>query len=906
MKIKNLILFLALPLVLASCGGNPTTSVDPTTSEEPSTSEVITSEVTSSEEYTTEEGTSEESTGPVAPDKGVVIHYKRNDGKYENWNLWLWEVGYDGARYDFNGTDDWGVTFTSDLTIWKDPIENGFGFIVRRSVEGNDWDSKDPDGDRFIDFNVYDKDAEGYYHVYLLTGDSNIYIDEELHQKGLINKAEFINNANADILMQLSAAGTIEIDSYVLKAGDEIIDSYSYTDAGKVSKTISFKSKTKAVDFEKTYVLQVKFVNGDIREQIVSKAKLYATDKFNALYQYDGELGAIYSEQSTTFKVWSPFSSSIVLKIYNTGTPESLGGSDEPVFTVDMTKGEKGVFEATVDGDLDGKYYTYLVTNAQYPKGMEVVDPYARSAGINGARGMVVNPEKTNIEGWDNVDYLNYDRKELVVYETHVADVSSSETWGGTPANAKLFKGMYESGTTYTEGDVTVKTGFDHIVELGVNAVQILPFFDQANDEVNPSFNWGYNPLNYNVVEGVYSSDPYDGYVRMRELKELVKAFNEKGIEIIMDVVYNHVAGAIGNNLDVLVPGYYYRYNTKGGLSNGSGCGNETASENAMFRKFMVDSICYWLKEFKLGGFRFDLMGLHDIATMNLIVEKAKEINPNVCIYGEPWTGGDTPLASKDQAKQANASKFEGFGQFNDQMRNALHGGVFTDTDTGWANTQGKASATQTASIISGIKGAVYNSAIDPDKTTNYITCHDNLTLFDRMVATGLYDIEDDYDTIVSMCTIAHVPVFLSEGTSFMLAGEEFARTKGGDHNSYTSSYEVNELDYSLKVKNIEMFNVFQKLIKMKINEEAFHLDAAGIENGVKPAAFNTDATLLAYAVKASTGSQFMICVTNNNASHVKANLDGYEFYYSNLQSLYSGDMAAYQMQPCEVVIGIK
>ena len=454
----------------------------------------------------------------------------------------------------------------------------------------------------------------------------------------------------------------------VKKNGSEIAPKSTSGD-----KLVTIKLNENA-DVADIFAVEIYFA-GDLKcEKPVSIRKLYNA-AFDTKYNYDGELGAIYTATSTTFKVWSPVSKSIELRVYDSGTPTSVSTSlgNDTCTKYNMVKGEKGVFSVTVDGDLEGKYYTYFVTNSSYPNGQEVVDPYAKSAGVNGLRGMIVDFSKTNPEGWDQVNYLTYDRKELAVYETHIAELTCSDTWGGTAANAKLFKGFYETGTKYTNNGVTVKTGFDHIKELGVNAVQIIPFFDQANDEVNMTFNWGYNPLNYNVVEGGYSSNPYDGYVRIRELKELIQAYNQAGITIIMDVVYNHVNGLSGCQFDVLMPYYYFRYNKDGQASNGSGCGNETASDKYMFRKFMIDSTKFWTSEYKLGGYRFDLMGIHDIETMNQLVAANKTINPNIVIYGEPWAGGTIAMPSGfTPASQANAGQYVGYGQFNDVLRDAM------------------------------------------------------------------------------------------------------------------------------------------------------------------------------------------------------------------------------------------
>ncbi len=635
-------------------------------------------------------------------------------------------------------------------------------------------------------------------------------------------------------------------------------------------------------DIEKNYEVEVTFrESGTVLRTDVSLTGLYGSDSFNEKFYYDGELGALYSKKKTEFRVWSPVSEEIVLRIYETGTPASLGGSDSHE-DHEMTKVDKGVFVCALEGDYDGKYYTYFVKNSTYPQGAEVVDPYARAAGVNGLRGMVCDFSKTDPEGWNKVKYLPYDRKELTVYETHVADVTSNATWTGSEENRRKYAGMIERGTTYTEGEKTVTTGFDHIVELGVNAVQLLPIFDQANDETKYAFNWGYNPLNYNVLEGLYSSDPYDGYARIREFKELVKAFHNEGITVIMDVVYNHVNGAIGSSFDVLMPGYYYRYKNDGSLSNGSGCGNETASEHVMMRKFMIDSVCFWLDEYKLGGFRFDLMGLHDIETMNEVAAAAKKVNPYVVIYGEPWTGGATPLDADLQAVQANGKNFEGYGQFNDQMRDALiMGGLHGPSELGWI-TGTALSKPNLESIEEGIMGNTVGGAskiYDPDRTTNYVTCHDNFTLYDRIVASGT----KDEDTIRKMAVLANAVVFSSKGTGFMLGGEEFLRTKQGDSNSYMSSDEINGFDYSLKIKNYDVFENYQRLIDLKKRMSALHDDTPMVIE-------EQDGGAVLLVSFASDGKDWLIIHHNGAPASTPIDTAGYNVVFDTLNQFQGGD----------------
>ena len=810
---------------------------------------------------------------PPVSEPSVSFHYHRNDGDYTNWNLWLWEKNAEGAAYEFNGKDDWGAVATYPLSTWKDPVNNTLGFIVRKG----EWSAKDVESDRYVDFKKFEMN-DNVYNIYLRSGDPKIYADTSMTITPEIDSASFYSKKHITVYT------SVEPETVVLKEDGKEVD--IKLTCYPTRAEIYFKDSEKEIDFAKDYSVEVKFVGFDEKSTApVLKTRLY-NDENLAEYNYDGELGAIYTAEKTTFKVWSPFSSLIELRIYETGTPKSLGGSDVPYKVVDMAKGEKGVWSAEVSGDLEGKYYTYAVTNSSY-SAQEIVDPYARSCGVNGLRGMIVDFSKTNPTGWEDVNYLAYDRKELTVYETHVADVTSSKSWTGTEANRKLFKGMYEAGTTYTEGDVTVKTGFDHIKELGVNAVQIIPIFDQANDEQNMTFNWGYNPLNYNALEGGYSSNPEDGYVRIREFKELVKAYNEAGITIIMDVVYNHVNGAQGSNFDVLFPGYYFRYDGSGQLTNGSGCGNETASNHYMMRKFMVDSVKFWTEEYKLGGFRFDLMGLHDLDTMAEIVREAKTINEHVVIYGEPWTGG-TSTGDYSSAKQSNGNKWQGYGAFNDKIRDALiKGGLAADSELGWvSDKENRLSTPDVNCLLSGIRGVTEGDVTieDPDKAVTYVTCHDNYTLYDRMIATKKFT-KDDEEEIKKINVLANSVIFSSQGTAFMLAGEEFLRTKNGSKNSYNLSYQDNELDYALKIKHPDMFENYQKMIAFKQNTDGLHLDKDGIAD-FKPT-MSPEGAVINYNVKDTANSrEYLVIHANGLLNTDTFDLSGYELYWSTTEGM--------------------
>ncbi len=804
---------------------------------------------------------------PKLSEDSVQIHYQRSDNTYSGWALWLWDPdGQDDSAEDFfNYQDDYGVIAAYPLSKFGSLSGGRLGLIVK--TKGS-WTKDGTEADRFIVFSEYKKDENNVYHIYLAGGDENMYKTPDKIISDAINSADF----NSETSIRINCSNPIE--SYkAFEDGKQIAEG---SGAGRSIFSIDIPEKA---DFAKKYSVEVVFRGSNTKLSTeVSVRGLYGTDAFNDLYYYDGELGAIYTKNETTFRVWSPVSSRILVRIYENGTPVSVSkekGSDA-YEEYEMAKGEKGVFEFEKAGDMEGKYYTYVVYNAEHPDGAEIVDPYAKSAGISGLRGMIVDFAKTDPDGWNKVKYQTTDRKALTVWEMHIADITSSKTWTGTEANRTKYLGVTERGTTYTEGGKTVKTGFDHILELGVNAVQLQPIFDQANNETSYVFNWGYNPLNYNVLEGMYSSDPYDGYARIKEFKQMVADFASEGISVIMDVVYNHVNGADGSNFDVLMPGYYFRYKRDGTLSNGSGCGNETASENAMMRKFIIDSVKFWTKEYKLGGFRFDLMGLHDIPTMDQVAAEARKINPDIVIYGEPWTGGGTTLAEDLQGIQKNANSFSGYGQFNDQMRDALiKGGLNAKEATGWV-TGTVFTNPDINAITNGINGITAGAAYkieDVDKTVNYVTCHDNYTLYDRCKAAGI----TDEDTIKKMCVLANSVVFTSDGTAFMLSGEEMLRTKGGDSNSYQSPDPVNSLDYSLKIKNADVFEVYKALVAFKQSTKAIQSGKAVIAVDVLD-----DGSVLRYTLDGG----YMVIHANGKAAKTAVDASGYTVVLDTLGKL--------------------
>lgn len=834
---------------------------------------------------------------PTYDEPAIAFHYKRSDASYQDWALWIWEKGAAGVEYAFNGVDDYGGVAVYPLSTWSSAVTtNSLGFIVKTAGA---WTAKDPDGDRYVDFSLYQKDENQVYNIYLVSGDKEVYDSPNLTKTDAITSAYFTN------VNYILCNTTNAISAYSVKENGTQIAS---GDVSPAKTMVPIKISDSFVgDVTKTYTLSVTFEKSQATQSAnVVTNTLYRLGNFASTYTYDGDdLGVSVVGGKTIFKVWSPVASSMKLYLYDNGTPVAVSsskGSDvKEVFTMD--KGEKGVWSYTYDGLAYGKYYTYFTINSKYPSGKEVVDPYAKACGINGRRGMVVDFSLTDPEGWSDFQTaLPIDRKSLCVDEMHIADLTSDSTWGGTASNAKKYAGFYETGTTYSNGGTVYKTGFDHLVELGTNAVQLQPIFDQDNDETNPSFNWGYNPLNYNCLDGVYSANPYDGYVRIREFKNLVKAYHDAGINIIMDVVYNHTSGLDGSAFDVLVPGYYYRYTATGVAYSGSGCGNDTASEMPMMRKFMLDSTAFWEQEYKLGGYRFDLMGLHDLETMNQIAAACKAINPTFCIYGEPWNM-TTGLDGTAQASQNNAAKWVGYGGFNDQIRDALiAGGMKKPTDTGWiANTSTAIASEEQNKIVSGVKGITYisgQSIRDPNKTTNYVTCHDNYSLYDRLYYGNKIT---DKAVVKKMAILSETVALLSQGTSFFQGGEEFLRTKGGNSNSYNASYATNAFHYDLKAANVDVFQAFKKLIALKTKSGLFNWEQAPIASGMT-ASFNAAGNLLSYEVTSSASKKIKVVCANGLGSGATVDLSGYsQLAYDSTGKTTTS--AAFALEPFEVAV---
>ena len=557
-------------------------------------------------------------------------------------------------------------------------------------------------------------------------------------------------------------------------------------------------------------------------------------------WAYNGnDLGANYTPNSTTFKVWAPTADEVTLDLYDKGS-EAEGSKS--IKTKDMTLDEKtGVWSASISGDLSGKYYTYSVTYGDETK--VTGDVYAKGCGVNGLRSMVVNPAAVNPLNWENDNHVYVAQQtNASVWEISVADFSSSETSGVSEANRGKFLAFTESGTTIDGIQGGTPTCVDYLKKLGVKYVQIMPMYDfgsvDESKDIMKQYNWGYDPVNYNVPEGSYSTNPYDGNTRIKECKQMIQALHNAGIGVVMDVVYNHTFST-DSWFQYTVPNYYYRVNPDGSFSNGSGCSNDTASEHLMFRKYMVDSVTYWAKEYHIDGFRFDLMGLHDVTTMNAIREALDKLyedgsGQKILMYGEAWNmdtfaAPNTVMANQNNLKQLNAR----IGAFDDTLRDGIKGSTFGG-GVGFVQNGSSRSSIKTGFLGQSDSSTGWASA--PTQCVSYASCHDNLALYDKLVDSvynnGKY--RDRDENLVAMNKLSAAIVMTSQGIPFFLGGEEFARSKDGDENSYASSREENMLDWKSIEKYSDLIEYYRGLLRIRENFAALSDCTAMTANNIE------------------------------------------------------------------------
>ena len=548
----------------------------------------------------------------------------------------------------------------------------------------------------------------------------------------------------------------------------------------------------------------------------------------NALPTYDGDdLELKVDANGTHWRLWSPEAQAAQVILYNTdrNTPA--------VDTLNMRKGENGTWTMEVKVKLYGKFYTFRIKyNGKWLA--ETPGAWAKAVGTNGQRAAIIDFANTNPEGWSEdrgpkLKHIN----DAVIYEMHHRDFSVHPSSG--IVNKGKFLALTEQDTKNPQG---LSTGIDHLKELGVTHVHILPSYDYNSvDEANlpaNQYNWGYDPQNYNAPEGSYSTNPSDPEARVREMKQMVKSLHDAGIGVVMDVVYNHTGSNDDSNFSLTAPDYYYRHTPAGSYSDASGCGNETASDRKQMSDYIVNSVKYWAKEYHIDGFRFDLMAIHDTATMNRVIRELKSVNPDIFVYGEGWTAGDSPLPVGQRALKENVGAMPGIAVFSDDIRDAVKGHYSEATDRGFAT--GKPGLEETVKIgivastahpqVNYAKGAnsKFPYAKEPTQIINYVSCHDDLTLTDKL-RKSLPDATDAERQRAAK--LAQTIVFTSQGTPFMFAGEEVFRDKKGVHNSYKSPDSINAIDWELKSENNELYQYYRQLIKLRKEHPAFRMTSA-------------------------------------------------------------------------------
>jgi pullulanase len=743
--------------------------------------------------------------------KTLYIHYNRPDGDYSTWNLWFWPKDKPGGMIELSNTDKDGVYAQIDVSAFS---ETEFGFIIRKG----EWIEKEGSGDRYI--KTTKSDANGNLHAYIFSGDDEIY-DTADRQVPAEQKSIYTSLITSNKILIKSrypiTSDITKIDVKILEGSTLVKGNVSSINGKDIEYTLD-----NDLDLTKNYQVEVKnSENGSVIKDNVRYFEYFKTTEFENKHtpDMDKKLGLIQESDQYQFAVWSPTASKMELKVYQDSTSNTFT-------TYEMKKDSKNVFTYELAKTEEGKYYTYFVTNGNITS--EVTDPYVQSTNANGKRGLIFDLKSylANLNASDNY-VQGVSANSTVVYETHVRDLTVSPTTSVKDENRGKFLGVSQKGTKNKYGQ---STGLDHIKNLGATHIHFLPIFDYASvDETKleqKQYNWGYDPQNYNSPEGSYSSNPNDGYARIKELKQMIKEIHQENIGVIMDVVYNHTY-SLDSSFQKLVPEYYYRQNAAGNYANGSGCGNETASERKMFRKFMIDSVKMWATDYKIDGFRFDLMGVHDIETMNMISAELKAINPNVIIYGEGWAAETPSYEYSKLAMKENVAKLNNISVFSDDIRDGIKGSTFDANDPGFVQGAqngrdkirfGMTGSTNHPNIPNGWSGYATKSS----QVVQYITAHDNYTLYDKLKVSkpGVNDKE-----IAQMAKQANGIVLNSQGMVFLHGGVEFLRSKNGDHNSYISPDSVNQYDYDRLNQFNDVFEYYKGLIKIRKEHKVFQIE---------------------------------------------------------------------------------
>ena len=827
---------------------------------------------------------------PTAQCAHVVVHYKRTSipANYGDWGLWLWAIK--GAAnlpatavtpFFSNVVDSNGFALI-DTYVPISPNVTQIGLIPRKK---SSWD-KDVDLDRIVNLDA-NKSAE----IWIKEGDSYLYPTSSYTIPPEIWGASI--ESFRTIKVTLSKANSTAGNGFSI-TGDGAPAILTAEKIKDLNGGLNASNKqwliTTATDIPLGSSLVVNHTDVDplrvFGSRTIVPAGVFTSQGFKDAYTYTGDdLGATYTSTETKFRVWAPTASAVSLATYATN---STSAEDAVVTT--MTQDVKGTWVATLAGNKNGLIYNYRVTVGGNTE--EAVDPYARSVTINGNKGVVLDMNTTNPIGWSTHTKPAFSGKstDAVMYELHVRDASIDPSSGVSAANRGKFLGLAELGTKTKVGKVTGSTGLSYFKELGVTHVQLLPFYDYASGgfEDSPTFNWGYDPKNFNAPEGQYSSDPANPVARVKELKTAIQSMHKAGLRVTMDVVYGHVASATEFSQQLIVPGYWFRRDANGNLTNGSGCGNDVATERPMVRKFIVDSMKYWTKEYKLDGFRIDQMGLWDVVTLNEVRAGVSSVEPKATILGEGWSMG--PSIGVAQGIQSQLVNMPGLGAFNDGIRNAVKGSP-DGADAGYVN--GNASG-----ALGGVKAGIIGNTssdkvtvpwltLDAGQSVNYAEAHDNLSLFDKL---WLVNGGNSRAKVAAESRQIASLLFLAQGTPFIQAGQEFLRSKEGEKNSYNLSDAVNSLKWGERVKEVKTVNYYKGLIALRKAHPAFRMNTpSAISANVKFLSAPND--ILAYSINGkAAGDKWstIVVISNPNSSAKKVNLPS----VGNWQVVVKGDVA--------------
>lgn len=812
----------------------------------------------------------------------LKVHYTRADGVYTDWNLWAWSAGMGGKQYDYvyqNGEYIATITGIPGRTTTK------FGFINRKG----DWKGQDF-GDQWIDLSDIVSGTVHYYTSSSTMGGTRKFDTDTIAGSKIVTTS-YDRTTNKVTVNLSTEIDNFDTDTFAIKCTSTDTD-IAITDIENTDDKVYVL--TLGTDISSLDSLLLSYtITYDNYTYTLTTPNVYGLDEFETAYAYDGDdLGLTYTESASTFKVWAPTADAVQLNLYASGT----AGTNDLLGTYAMTKGNQGVWSVVVSGDLNGTYYTYTVDVANEQN--EVCDPYARTTGVNGKRAMVLDLDDTDPVGWDadanKKLHEGMEYTDAVIYELHIRDLSIDSSSGVSSANQGKFLGLTETGTTTANGQ---STALDHMIDLGITHLHLIPVYDYGSvDETKlstPQFNWGYDPVNYNVPEGSYSTDPYNGEVRVKEMKQMIQTLHDNNINVVMDVVYNHVYDAGTFSFNQIVPKYFSRTNDDGSYSNGSGCGNDTASERAMVRKYIVDSILYWHEEYHIDGFRFDLVGLIDTVTIQQLVDEVHAIDPDIIFYGEGWTMGTAAEPGTDMATQTNSNLTDDFAFFNDRVRNGIAG---KDTD-GYGFIWGNLNDSDATAIENGYLGKS-DWCQTPSDTVNYVSCHDNYTLMDKINVVYARDFGGQAVTSysqtpgteqVKLNNLAAAYYMFSMGIPLVHAGEDMLRTKLDTtgtviHNSYNSPDYVNQIRWSNLDTAIyaDTVDYYKGIIEFRKNHESLRLSTP-TEVSSYVSSYKISNQVMMYSFDAVSGEVSDGIITIYNAGTTDKEINIYDSAYSNL-----------------------